>query len=82
VYITQFTYKTEAQYLTVNSETVTNVDGWTIKSLFKCVTKPNSALNRAMVANAAEKQLTASGRDAVWDIIPALARMDYHKRRH
>jgi len=39
----------------------------------KCVTKPNSALNSPMAVNAAEQHLTATGRDAVWDIIPALA---------
>jgi len=43
------------------------------KSLFKCVSKPKSALNSAMAVNAAKHQLTAKGRDAVCDTVPALA---------
>jgi len=43
------------------------------ESLFKCLTKPKSALNSTMAVKTAKKQLTASGRDAVCDVIPALA---------
>lgn len=56
--------------------------GGQFNSLFKCVTKPRSAVNSAMAVNAAKQQLTANGRDAVCDIIPALAWTNCHKRRH
>ena len=48
------------------------------KCLFKCITKPKSALNSRMAVKAAKQQQqpTASGRAAVCDIIPALALMN------
>jgi hypothetical protein len=50
---------------------ITDVDGWALQIV--CVCKPKSALNSALTVDAAKQQLTASGRDAVCDIIPALA---------
>jgi hypothetical protein len=51
------------------------------KSVLKCVTKPKSALNGALAVNAATQQLTTNGRDAVRDIIPALASINCRHKR-
>jgi len=35
MYIAQYIYKTEAQYVTVSSGRVTDVDGWRIEKFFQ-----------------------------------------------